>query len=397
MNIKSLRASSAHRWWNCLGSPRAEMIAPVIEAREVSLEGSAAHYVLEHCLRKRLDAEVFLEETVRLPIEKVVWGPIKEDMVDHIQDGLDLIRSKRGKGMLWIESNIQLPTKPIPVRGKLDVSWYGRYLNAAGKYTWQLHVLDLKYGRLLVEAHDNKQLKLYAEGKLRELYAAKKPVDEIHLWIYQPRSTHPDGPFQHVVLTPYDMAEFKLELIDKVQAIVKPNAPLTAGRWCLYCGYHALCPAAEQANMRIIRTKLSEDDTGRIGELLHKKPQVVQWLKALTELASSMAANNVIPVGWIKTPGSNRRYFRGDPKSQLKEVVPKLKKQYGFKDADLIESKLRSVRKIETLLPKEKREDFVKKFVVFRRTADKLVPADSGRQALNGATYFDDEDDGQVD
>lgn len=406
----SLAPSRAHRWWECAGSARAERLAYSIEEREWSQEGSAAHKLLELCLKRKHDAEVYLDEDIALGKGSGQKWRVNEDMVNHIQDCIDLIRAKVGKGTYWSEERVSLKLDMATLQGNLDASWYGRYPvedpktgKPTKQYEHELHILDEKYGHKLVEAHDNKQLYIYGLSKLRALQRAKKPVDRIHMWIHQPRNLGRDGlPFRHVSLEPHEMLDFEIMLRERVEIAIQPNAPFVAGPWCLYCSAHATCPTAEKANLKIIRTKYRKDDTGRIGELLHLVPMVSQWVKSLLELAETMDKNGSTPVGWVRVPGRRYRKWKGGGRKKaekadlLKDMLPKLMKNFSLKEAQLVERNLVGIRKVESMLPKHRRDE-LKKYYTWTASAGKLVPEDGSKSPMADAFFDVVDDDGQME
>jgi hypothetical protein len=410
--LLSLAPSRAHRWWECPGRARAEKLALATgDERFVSQEGTAAHRLLELCLKNKVDAERYLEETIVLPRDKMRWE-VTEDMVEHIQDCVDLIRGKVGKGKYWSEERIVLRLDGVTQQGNLDASWYGQYVvpdpktgKPSKRKEWELHVLDEKYGRgALVEAHDNKQLYIYGLAKLHALQKEKKPVDRIHMWIHQPRNIGQDGkPFRHVSLEPHELLDFEIDLRQHVEMASEANAPFNAGPWCLYCAAHATCPTAERANLKIIRSKYRKDDTGRIGELLFLRPQIKHWLAAIDELADAMDKNGSPPIGWVRGTGQRRRKWQGDGRKEaekaelLVKLLPRIAKEFKLKPDQLIKKQLHGVRKVETMLPKEQR-DKLKKFYTWTMSAGRLVPEDSERAAMMASDYFDEvTDDGQME
>jgi hypothetical protein len=74
-----------------------------------------------------------------------------------------------------------------------------------------LYVRDLKYGaNAVVEAEDNKQLKIYALAALLTVKGAVKYVD---VGIVQPRAKHPDGPIRSVRFPAIELIDFYFELV----------------------------------------------------------------------------------------------------------------------------------------------------------------------------------------
>lgn len=327
---------------------------------------------------------------------------VQGDMAEHLQHGLDLIDEKVGEGKLWLEEGVKIPTKPVPVEGTFDAAWYGKYLreNSTTILEWQLHIMDLKYGRgALVEAHDNKQLKIYGTGKMQELIRSGHPVDKVYLWIFQPRAMHGDGtPFRKIVLTPHELTNFRLELVGKVKDVTQPNAPLTAGPWCLYCMAHATCPEAERANLRIIRNKFRKDDRDRVGEIMLLLPRVGQWMTAVKELGRFMGENGDPPTGFKMVPGRRFRLWHGGGKSeilkqkQIDYLIDKLHDDFGLEPEDIAPPKLRTVAQIERRIPKAKR-DKLKKYYRVNNGPDTMAPEADNRYGVTASLYFDAEDE----
>jgi len=392
MKIKSLGASSSNRWFNCPGSVRSCMVAPVIEGESGAAdEGTAAHRLFELCLKKDVPAETYLDKKLKIERASVPSWPVDADMVDHIQAGVDLVKEKLGKGELWLENEIVIPTKPVPTRGTLDCGWYGKYDSE-----FQLHLLDLKYGYRNVEVSTT-QLKIYAMAKLLHLQKLKKRVDSVHLWIYQPRSMHADGPFRHQKHSVSDFLKFGHELAAKVKAVCAPELTLHAGPWCLYCPAQSMCPEAEKAAWKTMRAKFREDDAVRIGELFLRIPYIKNWIKSIEEIAITMAMNGTMPEGTKLVDGRKSRSWPGggktDPEkqAQMDDMVPKLMKAFGLDIDDVAPRRLNSVAVVERKLDKSEKDD-LEEYYHTSRGKEKLVPLDDTRYAITADLYFDKEE-----
>jgi len=406
MKITHLRASSAHRWIECHASPHAERIAPSIQSdNEAATEGTAAARLMELCLKNREDASEYAGTEIRLASEKRNWE-VSDDMADHIQAGLNLIREHVGKGTLWSEREVHFKVRGVVVGGTLDAGWHGQYKSelkkTAGKLVWQLHIMDLKYGRILVEAHDNKQMMIYAKGKMRELLAANKKVDEIHLWIFQPRNEITDGiPFQHVTITPFDLEEFVATTLDEsVKGVLAPNPTFNPGPHCLYCKAQSTCVAAEKLALKQLRNAHTAPTRDRVGELLFAANFAIKYWNKIRELGKQMGRDRTPPTGWKMVEGSRVRRFPGKETEQMKTVLPKLRKITGQTENELAPRKLLSVSKVEKVLKeKGKKKELIENLYIVTRQQDRLVPESDKRDAISAAMFFEDEgpDDGQAE
>jgi hypothetical protein len=373
---------------------QAEALAPSGEDSKIANEGTAAHLLFETCLSKKIDAETMLDEEMALPKNAGSWVP-DEDMVQHVQDGVDLVKEKVGKGKLWTENYVPLMIEGVQCGGTLDCGWYGQYrkdpLDFNSKLEWQLHVLDLKYGYgAVAEPFKNKQIRIYALGKLRELLRAKKKVDSIHLWIYQPRLGYADGPFLHDVLTIKDLLAFEKELKGYVVKAKDPKAKRIAGSHCLYCADHGGCVTAEKAMFKIARQTFTEDDVKRVGALLFDVPLMQQWITSLKNLGRIMGEHGNNPDGWMMGSGRRSKVWNGDKTKLVKQLKIKFRSM-GLNEDDFAPRKMLGVAKVGSLVPKDKKEKF-EALWHFSPGKDRLVPADSAKNTPRLNEYFDSED-----
>jgi Protein of unknown function (DUF2800) len=408
MKVKFLSPSKSHRWFPCPGSVAAEAMAPIIDGEGgIALEGSAAHKLFELCLKRKVDAEVYLSEDINLTKPKAKFT-VTEDMVEHIQDGVDLVHRYVGKGTLWTEQTVNYAARGVQSGGTLDAAWHGAYPvdSIAGihdknykKMEWQLHVMDLKYGYLAVTApSENKQIKIYAAAKVRELLKKGKKVDSVHLWIYQPRLDS-EFPFRHDIITPFELAEFEMELDEAIEATKKANAPRHAGSHCLYCAAHPVCKEAERATMKLLRSKYDENDTGRVGQLLMQLPMATAWIKALKALGTTMGLNGSPPLGFIMGAGRRTKRWNGDKEKYLKTIGPKLRAA-GLKEDEYAPRKLVSPAKamgMANARTDAKRRAKIEKLWFWTPGKPRLQPEENARAMFNASAFFDshDSDDGQ--
>ncbi len=169
-----LSASGAHRWMNCTPSARLEQEFDD-NSGEAAAEGTAAHALSEHKLRKAL----------KMRSKKPV-SPYDSDEMDNYTDGyVEFV-------LEVIEQAKQICSDPlILIEQRLDFSKYvpegfgtGDCLIIADG---TLNIFDFKYGQgVLVSAEDNSQMKLYALGAL-DLFDGIYDIEMVSMTIYQPR------------------------------------------------------------------------------------------------------------------------------------------------------------------------------------------------------------------
>lgn len=169
-----LSASSSHRWLNCLPSARLELDFED-QSGEAAKEGTAAHDLCEHKLKKALHMRS------ERPISEYDSDEMEEctdAYVDFIMEQLELAKTTCKDPIVLIEQ-------------RLDFSCYVPDGFGTGDCVIiaddSLHIIDFKYGMgVLVDAVDNPQMKLYALGAL-EIYDSLYDIKEVSMTIFQPR------------------------------------------------------------------------------------------------------------------------------------------------------------------------------------------------------------------
>ena len=169
-----LSASSSHRWLNCSPSARLEQEFEDRET-EAAAEGTAAHALCEHKLRRALKRQS------RKPISKYDCEEMDTHTDNYVQFVLETIA----------QAKEHCADPIINIEQRLDFSCYvphgfgtGDCIIIADK---TLHIIDFKYGQgVLVEAEQNPQMMLYALGALR-IYDTLYDIEDVAMTIYQPR------------------------------------------------------------------------------------------------------------------------------------------------------------------------------------------------------------------
>jgi hypothetical protein len=218
----------------CPGSLGMERNAPPRQESDDAREGTAAHWVAEMVLKGQAPDTVSLVD--RFAPNKVC---ITAEMAEYVDTYVNHIRG-RGKSF-WVEQPISYNlTQGIDVNGTMDCC------TVDGD---TLYVDDLKYGYRLVDPVNNWQLLAYAFGAA---IAFKVVPERIVMTIVQPRPYAPGGPIRSWTI---DRAEANARFEALQAAAVRatsPDAPLTTGSQCQYCGAFLECPAAQRAGMNAV-------------------------------------------------------------------------------------------------------------------------------------------------
>ena len=173
-NHAILSASSSHRWLNCNPSARLEQEFADRES-EAAAEGTAAHALAEHKLRKALKMRS------KKPISRFDCDEMDAHTDAYVQFVLEALSEAK--------QNCSDPT--VLIEQKLDFSCYvpdgfgtGDCIIVADKL---LHIINFKYGQgVLVNAEESPQMMLYSLGALR-LFDSLYDIKMVSMSIFQPR------------------------------------------------------------------------------------------------------------------------------------------------------------------------------------------------------------------
>jgi hypothetical protein len=247
--------SGGHRWLICTDSPEAEAPFPD-ETSDAADEGTAAHWLLEQCLKSGNDAQVFADNLLasgQTPTAFVPAGeetgceqawPITGEMVESVQLAIDEVnkQAKKRGTKLFVEERVFIgPQYGLndTVGGTADIiMWLPK--------SKTLYVLDFKYGRghVVEVAHPkwgiNPQIGLYviaALCELERLLGKKVDVKWVVAGIIQPRAYHKKGSVRTKKITPFQLMDLELDLV----AAVNGERVRAAGDHCHFCRAKSGC------------------------------------------------------------------------------------------------------------------------------------------------------------
>lgn len=241
-----LSASGASRWINCPVSPQIEELFPEITS-DASAEGTLAHELAEIEQQKALDniqPATYYEKLDEIKRSEYY----KPEMIEHVTSYVDYVLEIINNGYrarLNVSVNCEV---------RLDLSAYiPEGFGTSDNFILvgnTLHVIDLKYGFLHVNAYDNSQLKIYAIGAM-ELYGWDIDIELIVLHIVQPRIAN----YSKYELTPMQLNDWaQNELIPLAQRAYDDGyGEQVAGEHCRFCRAAGDCKVfAEEATAGII-------------------------------------------------------------------------------------------------------------------------------------------------
>ena len=360
-----LSASSSHRWLNCNPSARLEQEFADQET-EAAAEGTAAHALAEHKLRKALKMRT------KKPISKY-----DSDEMDAYTDGyVEFVLEQLA------EAKKDCKDPLILVEQKLDFSCFvpdgfgtGDCIIIADK---TLHIIDLKYGQgILVEAEGNPQMMLYALGALR-LFDSLYDIETVSMTIYQPRRENVSTwsiPVDALMEWTENTLKPKAELAFKGEGEFQP------GSWCTFCKAAVKCRARAEAKLQLAQYEfampplLTDEE---IEDILVRLDDLTKWANEIQAYAQSAAINHGKSWRGFKLVESrtNRKYTD-------EEAVAQAAKDAGYHD--IYKHSLITITEMERLMGKKTFAEVLGALVVKPQGKPTLVPASDKRPAITSS------------
>ena len=361
-----LSASGAHRWLNCTPSARLEREFDD-NSGEAAAEGTAAHALSEHKLRRAL----------KLRSKKPVSKYDSDEMDNHTDGYVEFV-------LEIIEQAKQTCIDPkVLIEQRLDFSKYvpdgfgtGDCLVIADG---TLHIIDFKYGQgLLVEAEDNPQMKLYALGAL-ELFDGIYDITAVSMTIYQPRR---ENVSTHTV--------FKESLYQWADEVLQPLAQLAfegsgeycCGEWCRFCRAAVKCRTRAEEKLKLTQLEFALPPLltdAEIEDILAKLDELTAWANDIRVYALEAAIHHGKHWNGFKLVAgrSNRKYADED-------AVAETAKAAGYRD--IYRQSLITITEMERLMGKPKFNEILGSLIEKPPGKPSLVPLSDKRPAINASS-----------
>ena len=362
-----LSASSSKRWLNCTPSARLEEQFGREDAGPYAEEGTAAHALAEHkvkkCLRKRSKR------------------PVSDYQCDEMEECTDGYASYVMEQVEIAKQDCKDPV--VLIEQRLDYSAYvpegfgtGDLLIVADK---TLTVIDLKYGKgVAVDAEWNPQMMLYGLGAL-ELFDAIYDIDTVRMTIYQPRLES----VSTWEISVSDLMEWvETELKPKAQLAIRGEGEFHCGSWCRFCKAKNTCRARAEEYLRLAQMEfkppalLSDEE---ISEVLKVADELAKWSADVYAFATDEAITHGKKwTGFKLVEGrSNRKYTD-------EEEVAEAAKAAGY--TDIYKKSLVGITEMEKLMGKKKFAEVLGKLVYKPQGKITLVTESDKRQEIQTAT-----------
>lgn len=361
-----LSASGAHRWLNCTPSARLEREFDD-NSGEAAAEGTAAHALSEHKLRRAL----------KLRSKKPVSKYDSDEMDNHTDGYVEFV-------LEIIEQAKQTCIDPkVLIEQRLNFSKYvpdgfgtGDCLVIADG---TLHIIDFKYGQgLLVEAEENPQMKLYALGAL-EIFDGIYDITSVAMTIYQPRREN---------ISTYTI--FKESLYQWADEVVQPLAQLAfdgngeycCGDWCRFCRAAVKCRARAEEKLKLTQLEFALPPLltdAEIEDVLAKLDELTAWASDIRAYALEAAIHHGKQWNGFKLVAgrSNRKYAS-------EEKVAETVKAAGYHD--IYRQSLITITEMERLMGKQKFNEILGGLIEKPPGKPSLVLLSDKRPAINASS-----------
>jgi hypothetical protein len=277
-----LSASRTDRFMQCPGSYRLESLMPYEPAGEAAAIGTAIHELSEIILSGK-------EVPAGTDPDHVAMAQGYADFVNT------LVENPRKK---LIEVNLDEGLKSLhpALGGTADA------VLVDGNH---LHVIDLKTGRVAVDANDNKQLLTYALGAMRQLKAPDTIECTMH--IYQPRVGHSKWTVSGNYLNLHGK-----RLVEAAELALSGDAPTNPSLdACRYCKAKTICPSMREKVQETARSDFKPDTTVT-PEMLDDAALVTAWADAVQSAAKEQLANGKSIQGWTMRIGRKTKFWKDE-------------------------------------------------------------------------------------
>ena len=274
-----LSASSSHRWLSCTPSARLEQEFEDRET-EAAAEGTAAHALCEHKLRRALKMQS------RRPVSQYDSEEMEAYTDGYVQFVLETLA----------EAKRHCADPIVSIEQRLDFSCYVPEGFGTGDCViiadHTLHIIDFKYGQgVLVEAENNPQMMLYALGALRA-YDALYDVDEIAMTIYQPRR---ENISTWTISVDALKAWAKEVLTPRARLAFKGKGDYRPGAWCVFCRAAVKCRARAEEKLALAQYEFAQPpilSDAEIEDILGRLDDLTRWAEEIRAYAQDAAVNH---------------------------------------------------------------------------------------------------------
>lgn len=229
-----LSPSAADRWVQCPGSVRLSEQFPELTENPAAAQGTAAHWAAYQMFKVGAPKVGDLADN---------GFAIDQEMLDaalvYYNTIFAVLNKQGGVGQAVLEERVDMPRIHRECFGTPD-AWAA----VKGSADWTIYVFDFKYGHANVDAYENWQMILYAEGILEKLQLSQheRNTAVFEFRIVQPRAYHPNGPVDKWVIKGCDLVAYWARAQREAHnALSGEEGFEQVGPQCRYCPARRAC------------------------------------------------------------------------------------------------------------------------------------------------------------
>lgn len=366
-----LSPSSSHRWMNCTPSARLEENIPSTGSA-ASEEGTVAHELAEHAIRKYLAGEYTpLLDELPVPDEirnnKYYSSEMEHYVTDYVCYVCDIYELEEGATMS-IERKFDITAYVPECFGSCDCDIVGNTV---------LNIIDLKYGKgVQVDANGNSQLMMYAIGVLNSLephHRAK--IEKVRMHIAQVRL----GNYSVFEMSAQDLTHWAIHVLrPTAEKAFAGQGETKVGAHCKFCKFKAQCRAQRDALVNEFEThgETKALSLEEIGDILNKADMFSDWLASVKQFAMSEALSGKHVNGWKLVEGRSARVIK-DEAEALKRLT-----EAGFDREALINTKIKGIGDLERTVGKKPLTVLLDGIIIKPHGAPTLAPESDKREPI---------------
>ena len=379
-----LSASGAYRWMEC--TPSANLEAHAEEQQSIyAFEGTVAHALAERLIRAFMEYGAMLaEELYQDTYAELHDNPLFKNLnvesihaevmpyVDYVCDLYKDLKANYENTTLFLERRLDF-SKWVPEGfGTGDCIIISKN---------ELYFVDLKFGKgKRVEAHENKQLMLYALGALQEV-SDFADIETVHMTIHQPRIDN----VSTFTMSATDLLEWADNTLKPIaQKAFNGEGEFVPGDHCQFCKVKN-CRALQEHSAEVALKAfaaveklptLSLDETA---DILNSIDIVEIAIKSIKDYALAQALQGKKVHGYKLVEGVSRRKITDEEKA-IKDL-----EGAGLEKSDITKTTLLGLTDLEKALkPKKlKLDEVLGDNIVKPSGAPTLVTEDDKRPEMS--------------
>jgi hypothetical protein len=277
-----LSASRTDRFMQCPGSYRLESLMPYEPAGEAAAVGTAIHELSEIILSGK-----------EIPIGT---DPDHLSMAQGYANFINALVENPRKKLIEVNLDEGLKSLHPALGGTADA------ILVDGDH---LHVVDLKTGRVAVDAENNKQLLTYALGAMRQFKAPSTITCTMH--IFQPRVGHSKWTVSGNYLNLHGR-----RLLEAAELALTSDAPTRPSvDACRYCKAKTICPSMREKVQETARSDFLPD-TSITPEMLDDAVLMAAWADAVQSAAKEQLTSGKSIQGWTMRIGRKTKFWKDE-------------------------------------------------------------------------------------